>query len=73
ALVDRHGAIAARTLVLWGMDDPWQKAVDGQQLADEIPNAIFEPVQGASHWIPQDAPEKFSASILKFLASKVSG
>lgn len=30
ALVDRHGDISAPTLILWGLDDPWQKAEDGR-------------------------------------------
>jgi pimeloyl-ACP methyl ester carboxylesterase len=68
ALVDRHGTITARTLVLWGMDDPWQKSEDGRQLANEIPGAIFQAIEGASHWIQQDAPEQFSAALLKFFA-----
>ncbi|MEO1181217.1 MAG: alpha/beta hydrolase [Cyanobacteria bacterium J06636_28] len=67
ALVDRHGTIAAPTMVLWGMDDPWQKAEDGKQLATEIPGAIFKPIKNASHWIQQDAPEEFTAALLKFL------
>lgn len=68
ALVDRHGSITAPTLVLWGMDDPWQKAEDGQQLAQEIPGARFEALHGASHWVQQDAPERFSQAVLAFLA-----
>ncbi|MBE9136191.1 alpha/beta fold hydrolase [Nodosilinea sp. LEGE 07088] len=68
ALVDRHGDIAAPTLVLWGMDDPWQKAEDGRQLASEIPGAQFQAIEGASHWIQQDAPEQFSQALLEFLA-----
>lgn len=69
ALVDRHSDIAAPTLVLWGMDDPWQKAEDGRQLASEIPGAQFQAIEGASHWIQQDAPEQFSQALLEFLAS----
>ncbi|HSM80622.1 MAG TPA: alpha/beta fold hydrolase [Nodosilinea sp.] len=69
ALVDRHGTIAAPTLVLWGMDDPWQKAADGQQLASEIPGAKFQAIEPASHWIQQDAPEQFTEAVLSFLAS----
>ena len=68
ALVDRHGSITAPTLVLWGMNDPWQKAEDGKQLAAEIPNAAFQPVENASHWIPQDAPEEFAAALLQFFS-----
>lgn len=67
ALVDRHSTIAAPTMILWGMDDPWQKAEDGQRLAAEIPAAIFKPIANASHWIQQDAPEEFTSALLKFL------
>ena len=68
ALVDRHGAIASKTMVLWGMDDPWQKAEDGRRLANEIPGAVFQPIEGASHWIQQDAPERFAATVINFLS-----
>ncbi|MEM9090619.1 MAG: alpha/beta fold hydrolase [Cyanobacteria bacterium P01_F01_bin.53] len=67
ALVDRHSTITAPTLVLWGMDDPWQKAEDGQRLAGEIPGAVFEPIEGASHWIQQDNPKAFTDALLRFL------
>ncbi|MEL6139092.1 MAG: alpha/beta hydrolase [Cyanobacteria bacterium J06628_6] len=69
ALVDRHGTILAPTLVLWGMDDPWQKPEDGQRLASEIPNARFQPIENASHWIQQDAPTEFSDAVLQFLVN----
>lgn len=68
ALVDRHNMISAETLVLWGLDDPWQKADDGRQLAQEIPGARFQGVVGASHWLPQDAPEIFNSALLAFFA-----
>mgnify|MGYP006281185305 FL=1 len=67
ALVDRHGTIEAPTLIIWGLDDPWQSAVDGRQLASEIPGARFQGVEGASHWLPQDAPETFSKALTGFL------
>lgn len=66
ALVDRHGTITAPTLVLWGMDDPWQKAEDGKRLASEIPGAVFQSIENASHWIQQDAPEEFADALLQF-------
>ena len=69
ALVDRHGAIAAPTLVLWGLDDPWQRAEDGRRLTGEIPGARFEGVAGASHWLQQDAPEAFAGAVLGFLGA----
>jgi pimeloyl-ACP methyl ester carboxylesterase len=66
ALVDRHRDIAAPTLVLWGVHDPWQRLADGERLAAEIPGARLERVE-ASHWIPHDAPEEFSTAIAAFL------
>jgi len=72
ALVDRHHTITAPTLILWGMDDPWQKSEDGMQLASEIPGAIFQGIENASHWLQQDAPEQFSTALLKFFASSTS-
>ncbi|MEL7225461.1 MAG: alpha/beta hydrolase, partial [Cyanobacteria bacterium J06576_12] len=71
ALVDRHSSISAPTMILWGMDDPWQKAEDGRQLSTEIPNAVFQPIEGVSHWIQQDAPEEFSAAVIEFLSRSV--
>jgi haloalkane dehalogenase len=72
ALVDRHSTITAPTLILWGMNDPWQKPEDGMQLAREIPGAIFQAIENASHWVQQDAPEQFSDAVLKFFASSAS-
>jgi haloalkane dehalogenase len=69
ALVDRHASISAPTMILWGMDDPWQKSTDGVQLSNEIPEALFKPLNGASHWVQQDAPEEFTAALLEFLAN----
>jgi pimeloyl-ACP methyl ester carboxylesterase len=69
ALVDRHREIRAPTLVLWGVHDPWQWLADGERLADEIPNARLERVE-ASHWIPYDAPDEFSAAIAEFIAAE---
>lgn len=69
ALVDRHGSVSAPTMILWGMDDPWQKSEDGKRLSNEIPGALFKPLIGASHWVPQDAPEEFTTALLEFFAN----
>lgn len=66
ALVDRHSRITAKTMILWGLNDPWQKSADGQQLASEIPNAFFHGIEGASHWVQQDAPEAFASALIDF-------
>ncbi len=67
ALVDRHCEIAAPTLVLWGVHDPWQTIRDGEALSREIPNARLVRQENASHWIPHDTPEEFAREILAFL------
>jgi len=67
ALVDRHSQIEAPTLLLWGVYDPWQKIADGERLAGQLPDSRLQRVE-ASHWIPWDAPDEFSAGILDFLA-----
>lgn len=70
ALVEHHGTIRARTLCLWGVHDPWQTIGDGERLAEEIPNARLVRVENASHWIPQDTPERFSDEIIRFLGEE---
>ena len=72
ALVDRHGDIAAPTLILWAMDDPWQKSEDGQRLASEIPGARFQAIEGVSHWVQQDAPEQFAQALLAFFENSTA-
>lgn len=64
ALLDR---ITTPTLLLWGVDDPWQSYSDAQRLHRDIPGSTLIAVERASHWIPQDAPEEFSAAILDFV------
>uniref|UniRef100_UPI002FDDA6A6 alpha/beta fold hydrolase n=1 Tax=Rubrimonas sp. TaxID=2036015 RepID=UPI002FDDA6A6 len=67
-LVHRHGAVAAPTLLVWGVDDPWQRIADGERLAAEIPGARLVRVENASHWIPQDAPDEWLAAVEPFVA-----
>jgi pimeloyl-ACP methyl ester carboxylesterase len=67
-LQDRHGLIAAPTLLVWGVDDPWQRIGDAERLALEIPGARLVRIERASHWVPQDAPEEWSRAVLDFLA-----
>jgi haloalkane dehalogenase len=68
-LVERHGEIAAPTLCLWGVHDPWQTIRDGERLAREIPDARLVRVENASHWIPHDTPETFVREVGVFLAA----
>lgn len=67
ALVDRHGAIRAPTLLLWGVHDPWQTIADGERLSKEIPNARLIRLENASHWLQQDVPDTFAQAVVDFL------
>lgn len=69
SLVDRHQNIKAETLLLWGVDDPWQTIQDGEQLATEIPNSTLVKLENASHWLQQDIPERYTNYLLEFLNS----
>lgn len=66
-LAPRHKQIAAETLLVWGVDDPWQPISDGRKLAAEIPNARLVEIARASHWIPQDAPTEWLEHVAPFL------
>ena len=68
-LIDRHKDIAAPTLVLWGIHDPWQRLGDGEKLAEEIPGARLVRLENASHWLQQDAPQDFAGAVIQFIAS----
>jgi pimeloyl-ACP methyl ester carboxylesterase len=67
-LIGRHQQIAAKTLLVWGENDPWQPVEDGERLAVEIPDATLVRVKNASHWIPQDAPDEWLDSVQRFLS-----
>lgn len=69
ALTSLLHLITIPTLLLWGVDDPWQTLADAERLHRDIPTSTLVPVAHASHWIPQDAPAEFTAALLAFLAS----
>lgn len=70
ALVDRHSQIRAPTLLLWGVDDPWQTIHDGERLHEEIPNSRLVRMENTSHWLQQDAPDEFVSELLQFLRGR---
>jgi haloalkane dehalogenase len=67
ALVSRHSQIRAPTLLLWGVDDPWQTIHDGERLHEQIPNSRLVRLENTSHWLQQDAPDEFVSELLQFL------
>jgi 2-hydroxy-6-oxonona-2,4-dienedioate hydrolase len=59
--------IAAPTLVLWTSHDPTASPEEGKRIADLIPNARYEVMNGCGHWPQFEDPEKFNAIHLSFL------
>jgi pimeloyl-ACP methyl ester carboxylesterase len=68
ALTPLLGRIGTPTLLLWGVDDPWQRFSDAERLERDIPGAELVAVENASHWIPQDAPEEFARALMEFVS-----
>ena len=61
------------TLVLWGDKDPFQKPAYAQRLADAIPGARLEWIEGAAHWIMEEQPGEVAARIAAFLTAPNPG
>lgn len=55
------------TLVVWGASDTFQPLRYGQRLAEAMPNAILEVIEGAGHFLPEDAPDRLARSIIRFV------
>jgi len=63
---DRLSGIAAPTLVLSGGLDPAARPELGRAVADLIPGARFEVIEGQSHQPFQEVPEKWNALVGAF-------
>jgi pimeloyl-ACP methyl ester carboxylesterase len=72
-LTPHLGQISTPTLLLWGVDDPWQRWADALRLHEDMPGSQLVAVENASHWIPQDAPEEFARILLEFVESRSIG
>lgn len=60
--------ITARTLVVWGERDALVPPRTGRALAAAIPGARYEEIPRAGHVVMVDAPARFNALVLDFLA-----
>ncbi|MGE6370910.1 alpha/beta fold hydrolase [Planococcus kocurii] len=69
-LTHKLSAIQHPTLILWGVQDPWQKLKFGEKLHEDIPNSKLVTIEHSGHWLPQDAPKEFAAEIKSFLQKK---
>lgn len=64
------GAIRAPTLVLWTSHDPTADVSEGRRIADMIPGARFEVMDGCGHWPQFEDAETFNRLHLDFLLGR---
>ena len=63
------GALRCPTLVLSGAADPGTTPAMGQQIADAIPGARHQLIDGAAHLSVLEQPQTFAAAVQAFLAA----
>ena len=61
--------IAIPTLVVWGMADEALLPANLEGLDEWVGNLTVEPVEGAGHFVPWEAPDAVSAALERFLGS----
>ena len=66
-LHERLRSIRARTVVVAGADDPSTPPEDGRAIAEAIPGARFECLQGVRHLPNIEQPEMFNATLMEHL------
>jgi pimeloyl-ACP methyl ester carboxylesterase len=68
----RLGQIAAPTLVIWGERDNLVPLEYGKLLAETLPNASLEVIEGAGHNPMWDRPEELNHVLIRFLTGEVA-
>lgn len=64
------GRIKSPALVLWTSHDPTATPEEGKRIADLLPNARYEVMNGCGHWPQFEDPERFNEIHLKFLLGR---
>jgi haloalkane dehalogenase len=63
----RLAHLGVPTLLLWGADDPFAPVAGAHRFKREIPHASLCVIDGAGHFVFDDAPERTGAAITDFL------
>ena len=63
----RLAALGVPTLLLWGADDPFAPVAGAHRLHKEIPGSELVVLDGAGHFVVEDAPDRYTAALLDFL------
>jgi haloalkane dehalogenase len=63
----RLAALGVPTLLLWGADDPFAPVAGAHRFREEIPGSELVVVEGAGHFVYDDAHERCTEVVLSFL------
>src|SRR3954469_9768091 len=63
----RLAALGVPTLVLWGPEDRYVPIAAAHRFARELPDCELRVVQGAGHFVFDDAPEAAGEAVVRFL------
>jgi haloalkane dehalogenase len=63
-------ALGAPALLLWGADDPFAPVAAAQRFQRELPDAELVAVDGAGHFVFEDAPGEAARAVTDFLARR---
>ncbi len=61
------GLIGRPTLLLWGLEDEALSPRLTQGLEKWVPDIEVERIEGASHWVQMDVPDRVNGSLIEFL------
>jgi len=62
-------ALGVPTKIIWGEEDEFAPVAGAHRLANEIPGAEIVVIEGARHFVVEDATERYCAELVAFAAS----
>jgi haloalkane dehalogenase len=69
----RLGGLGVPVLLLWGENDPFAPLAAARRFESELPGAELEVIDGAGHFVVDDASERFAGSLVSFLSGARPG
>ncbi len=65
----RLAALGVPAKLIWGEDDEFAPVAGAHRLAGEIPGSEVAVIEGARHFVVEDAPERYCEELLAFASS----
>ncbi len=67
--ITSNQVINSRILFITGSESSYVLAEDKISILQLFPNAVFETIEGAGHWVQADKPKEFVETVSKFIAN----